>query len=228
MIHVRETTNKTGGASDRPEAFIRNDQFNFIKDQAAILVTGQATSNDAEVLSVLRHLVHEKVFKTFPALTEEQKTVLNPLSAVKEVADAEAFLKGLEPYIIPFPAVTSEALAKLFPKAKKLKGPKFDTVDFSKMTYLAWTESSNLMYLVTQKDGRFEGFSGTLSSSQKKGVCTICNRHSDVGLFTARTKSSGQDQFVKRGNYICSDNAVCNRNINTLERLTDFVARLQK
>ena len=64
MIHVRETTNKTGGASDRPEAFIRNDQFNFIKDQAAILVTGQATSNDAEVLSVLRHLVHE-IFDRF-------------------------------------------------------------------------------------------------------------------------------------------------------------------
>lgn len=228
MIHVRETTNKTGGASDRPEAFIRNDQFNFIKDQAAILVTGQATSNDAEVLSVLRHLVHEKVFKTFPALTEEQKTVLNPLSAVKEVADAEAFLKGLEPYIIPFPAATSEALAKLFPKAKKLKGPKPDTVDFSKMSYLAWTESSNLMYLVIQKDGRLEGVSGTLLSSQKKGVCAVCNRHSEVGLFTARTKSSGQDQFVKRGNYICADNAVCNRNINTLERLTDFVARLQK
>jgi hypothetical protein len=119
MIHVKETTNKTGSGSERPEAFIRNDQFNFIKDQAAILVTGQATGNDAEVLSVLRHLAHEKVFKLFPALTEEQKTVLGPLSAVKESADAEAFLEALVPYIIPFPAAASEALAKLFPKAKK-------------------------------------------------------------------------------------------------------------
>ncbi|MBB5180279.1 hypothetical protein HNQ44_001707 [Planomicrobium koreense] len=228
MIHVKETTDKTGGGSERPEAFIRNDQFNFIKDQAAILVTGQATGNDAEVLSVLRHLAHEKVFKLFPALTEEQKTVLGPLAAVKESADAEAFLEALVPYIIPFPAAASEALAKLFPKAKKLKGPKPETVDFSKMSYLAWTESSNLMYLVTQKDGRLEGVSGTLSRSGKKGVCAICNRHSEVGLFTARTKSSGQDQFVKRGNYICMDNAVCNRNINTLERLSDFTARLQK
>lgn len=228
MIHVRETTDKTGGGSDRPEAFIRNDQFNFIKDQAAILVTGQATGNDAEVLSVLRHLAHEKVFKTFPSLTEEQKTVLNPLAAVKEAADAEAFLKGLEPYIIPFPAATGEVLAKLFPKAKKLKGPKPDSVDFSKMSYLAWSENTNGMYLAIQKDGRLEGISGTLSRSQKKGVCAICNRHSEVGLFTARTKSSSQDQFVKRGNYICTDNAVCNRNINTLERLAAFAARIQK
>lgn len=228
MIHVKETTDKTGGASDRPEAFIRNDQFNFIKDQAAILVAGQASCNDAEVLSVLRHLAHEKVFKLFPALTEAQKTVLAPLSAVKEPADAEAFLKGLEPYIIPFKTITSEALAKLFPKAKKLKGPKPDTVDFSKMSYLAWTESSNGMYLVIQQDSRLEGVSGTLSRSQKKGICAICNRHSEVGLFTARTKSSGQDQFVKRGNYICSDNAVCNRNIRSLERLGEFTARFQK
>ena len=228
MIHARETTDKTGGGSDRPEAFIRNDQFNFIKDQAAILVTGQATGNDAEVLSVLRHLAHEKVFKTFPALTEEQKTVLNPLAAVKEAADAEAFLKGLEPYIIPFPAAPAEVLAKLFPKAKKLKGPRLDSVDFSKMSYLAWIENTNGMYLAIQKDGRLEGISGTLSRSQKKGVCAICNRHSEVGLFTARTKSSSQDQFVKRGNYICTDNAVCNRNINALERLAAFAARIQK
>nr|WP_316047112.1 hypothetical protein [Planococcus glaciei] len=119
MIHVKETTDKTGNTGARPEAFIRNDQFNFIKDQTRILVTGQATGNDAEVLSVLRHLAHEKVFKLFPSLTAEQKAVLNPLASVKEKADAEAFLAQLEPYIIPFKAVTDAALKKLFPKAKK-------------------------------------------------------------------------------------------------------------
>lgn len=47
-----------------------------------------------------------------------------------------------------------------------------------------------------------------------KGICSICNRHSDVGLFTAKTKGPGQDNYIKRGNYVCVDNEVCNRYIN--------------
>ncbi|MDN7227896.1 FusB/FusC family EF-G-binding protein [Planococcus sp. N064] len=228
MIHVKETTDKTGNTGARPEAFIRNDQFNFIKDQTRILVTGQATGNDAEVLSVLRHLAHEKVFKLFPSLTAEQKTVLNPLASVKEKADAEAFLAQLEPYIIPFKAVTDAALKKLFPKAKKLKGPKFENIDFKKLSYLAWTESSSLIYLVYEKDGRLEGIHGSLTRSHKKGICAICNRHSEVGMFTAKTKSSGQDNYIKRGNYICQDPDVCNSNLNSLERLGEFTGMIQK
>jgi hypothetical protein len=228
MIHVKETTDKTGSETERPEAFIRNEQFNFIKDQAKILVTGQATGNDAEVLNVLRHLAQEKVFKQFPALTKEQQAVLSPLVHVKETTDAEAFLEQLRPYVIPFKTVTDQALKKLFPKAKKLKGPKLDALDFKKISYLGWIESSTLMYLVTEKDGVLQGVHGTLTRSHKKGICSICNRHSEVGLFTAKTKTSGQDNFVKRGNYICQDNSVCNDNINSLDRLNEFVERLQK
>ena len=228
MIHVKETANIKDNNGNRPEAFIRNDQFNFIKDQTKILVNGKATSNDAEVLNVLRHLAQEKVFGLFPSLTEEQKAVLGPLTAVKETADAEVYLEQLEPYIIPFKTVTDAGLKKLFPKAKKLKGPKLDSVDFKKLSYLGWIESSNLMYLVTEKDGRLEGIHGSFTRSAKKGICSICNRHSEVGMFTAKTKGSGQDNFVKRGNYICQDNETCNSNINTLERLHEFVERLQK
>lgn len=228
MIHIKESSGRTGNASDLPEAFIRNDQFNFIKEQAGILVTGQATGNDAEVLNVLRHLAHEKVFKLFPQLTEEQKAVLNPLAKVKETADAEAFLERLQPYVMPFKSVADQDLKKLFPKAKKLKGPKLDALDFKKLSYIAWTESSSLMYLVAEKDGRLEGIQGTLTRSSKKGICSICNRHSEVGLFTAKTKSSGPDQFIKRGNYVCQDNLTCNSNINGLERLNEFIERLQK
>lgn len=228
MVHIKETTDKPNSAADQPKAFIRNDQFNFIKEQTAMLVTGQATSNDAEVLNVLRHLAHDKVFKLFPSLTQEQKALLNPLSKVKEAADAETFLAQLEPYIVPFPVMPTNTLAKLFPKAKKFKGPKAGDVDYSKMSYLSWTDSSHVMYLVTQKNGHFEGVFGTFSRSRKKGVCTICNRHSEVGLFTARAKGSAHDQFIKRGNYICQDNAFCNRNINTLAHIEHFMARLQK
>ena len=228
MIHVKETTTIKNNTVNSPEAFIRNDQFNFIKDQTKILVNGKATSSDTEVLSVLRQLAHEKVFGLFPSLTVEQKAVLDPLTTVKETADAEAYLAQLEPFIIPFKTVTDAGLKKLFPKAKKLKGPKLDSVDFKRMSYLGWIESSNLMYLVLEKDGRLEGIHGSFTRSAKKGICTICHRHSEVGMFTAKTKGSGQDNFVKRGNYICQDNEVCNSNVNTLERLHDFVERLQK
>lgn len=228
MIHVKETSNKQGNAGDRPDAFIRNDQFNFIKGQANILVNGKATSNDVEVLSVLRHLSQEKVFGLFPSLSAEQKAVLQPLTAIKETADAEAFLEGLSQYVVPFRNVTDQGLKKLFPKAKKLKGPKFETVDFAKLSYLGWIESSTLMYLVLEKDGRLEGIHGSFNRSAKHGICSICNRHSQVGLFTAKTKGSGQDNFVKRGNYICQDNETCNSNIESLERLHRFAELLQK
>jgi len=228
MIHVKETSSNQGNTGDRPDAFIRNDQFNFIKGQAEILVNGMATSSDAEVLSVLRHLAQEKVFGLFPSLNEEQKAVLQPLTAVKETADAKAYLEQLATYVVPFQNVADQGLKKLFPKAKKLRGPKLDTVDFNKLSYLGWIESSTLMYLVLEKDGRLEGLHGSFNRSAKHGICSICMRHSQVGLFTAKTKGSGQDNFVKRGNYICQDNETCNRNIDTLERLHKFVELLQK
>lgn len=228
MIHVKETSDKQGTAGERPEAFIRNDQFNFIKGQTKILVNGKASSSDAEVLSVLRHLAQEKVFSLFPSLNDEQKAVLKPLTAVKETAEAEAFLEQLSAYLLPFKSVTDQNLKKLFPKAKKLKGPKLETVDFKKLSYLGWIESATLMYLVIERDGRLEGIHGSFNRSAKHGICSICNKHNEVGLFTAKTKGSSQDNFVKRGNYICQDNDACNRNIDTLERLHDFVERLQK
>lgn len=227
MIHAKETSNRQGNAGDRPDPFIRNDQFNFIKGQTDILVNGKATSSDAEVLSVLRHLSQEKVFDLFPSLSEEQKAVLQPLTAVKEPADAENFLGQLVAYVVPFQNVTDEHLKKLFPKAKKLKGPKLDTFDFRKLSYLGWIESSTLMYLVIERDGRLDGVHGSFNRSAKYGICSICNRHSEVGLFTARTKGSGQDSFIKRGNYICQDSATCNSNIDTLEYLHNFVDLLQ-
>lgn len=228
MIHVKETSDKFTNAGDGAEAFIRNDQFNFIKNQAAILVNGAASSSDAEVLSVLRHLAQEKVFALFSSLTEEQKAVLKPLTAVKETADAEAFLENLSPYVIPFRNLSDDGLKKLFPKAKKLRGPKPDSVDLNKLSYLGWIESSTLMYLVMEKEGRFEGIHGSFTRSAKHGICSICNKHSEVGLFTAKTKGSGQDNFTKRGNYICRDNQTCNNNIDTLDRLHKFAELLQK
>ncbi|RLJ86737.1 FusB/FusC family EF-G-binding protein [Planococcus citreus] len=221
----RAENNIVGG---RVEAFIRNDQFNFIKNQAKILVNGKAASNDREVVEVLRHLAQEKVFGLFPLITEEQSSLLSPLTAIADQAQADTYLEQLEAYLVPFKQVSLAGLKKLFPKAKKLKGPKLESLDFTRISYLGWIESSNVMYLVTAQDGQLQGIHGSFTRSSKQGICSICNRHSEVGMFIAKTKGSTQDQFIKRGNYICQNSETCNEHIDTLERLDEFVGRLQK
>lgn len=221
MIHAKETIENQH--ANHSKAFIRNDQYNFIKDQTKILLTAQTSTNDVEVLNVLRHLAYEKVQNVFPVLTEEQKKILHPLVQVKEQNEAERFLEQLQPYLIPFKAVSDQDLKKLFPKAKKLKGPKVETINLHKTSYLTWTESSNLRYLVVESNDQLIGLQGNFTRSQKQGICRICNRHSEVGLFVAKTKNSGNEQFIKRGNYVCQDATVCNDNIKTLDLLTKFM-----
>ncbi|MER2254547.1 MAG: elongation factor G-binding protein, partial [Priestia megaterium] len=42
------------------EAFIRNDQYNFIKSQTQILINGYGTVNNSDVLLALKALAKEK------------------------------------------------------------------------------------------------------------------------------------------------------------------------
>ncbi|MBT2583251.1 FusB/FusC family EF-G-binding protein [Planococcus sp. ISL-109] len=225
MTIIKESTGRTN-VSDQPDAFIRNHQYNFIKEQALNLVTAHATANDAEVLSVLRDLSHEKVFALFPALTEEQKKVLRPLTAIKDSDAAEGFLAGLRPHLIPFPSVTTDNLKRLFPKAKRLKGPNLQALDFHELSYLAWQENTN-RFLVAERNGRLQVVSGQFGASRKQGICMICHKHGSVGLFTAKTSASA-DSYVKHGQYICADESVCNSRLTTLERLERFLDRLER
>lgn len=226
MTITKESTDRQN-VSGQPEAFIRNHQYNFIKEQVLALVTAHATANDAEVLSVLRHLSHEKVFALFPALTEEQKNVLRPLTSVKDTDVAEEFLLGLRPYLIPFPAVDLDNLKRLFPKVKRLKGPNLASLDFHELSYLAWQENTN-RFLVAERNGRLQVVSGQFGASRKQGVCMICHKHSAVGLFMAKTKGANLDSYIKHGQYICADETACNARLTTLERLERFLDRLER
>lgn len=225
MTITRESAERTN-VSGQPDAFIRNHQYNFIKEQALALVSAQATVNDAEVLNVLRHLSHEKVFALFPALTEEQKKVLRPLTGVKDTDEAEGFLSGLRPFLIPFPAVTADSLKRLLPKVKRLKGPNFPALDFHSLSYLAWQENTN-RFIVAEKNGRLQAVSGQFGTSRKQGVCMICHKHGTVGMFTAKTRASAEN-YVKHGQYICADEALCNGRLTSLERLGQFLDRLER
>lgn len=55
------------------EAFIRSDQYNFIKSQTHILAHGHATANDRGVIAALKSLAIEKVLHVFENLTDATK-----------------------------------------------------------------------------------------------------------------------------------------------------------
>ncbi|KYC84123.1 FusB/FusC family EF-G-binding protein [Heyndrickxia sporothermodurans] len=211
------------------EPFIRNDQFNFIKDQALVLANSHASVNDKAVLSAIKSLSEEKVMNLFSNINEEQKQLLAPISAIKDKTNVEDFLSQLKPFVIPFKKVTEQSLKKLFPKVKKLKAPFLESVDFREISYLGWIDKgSNKKFIVAEKNDKLIGLQGSYTILNKKNVCALCGRHEEVGLFLSETKGAVRDTFFKRGNYICQDSTKCNQNLLSLDKLNEFIERIGK
>jgi hypothetical protein len=172
------------------EPFIRADQFQFIKRQAEQLVNGYASVNDKKVLNALKSLVFDKVTSLFIDLSVEHQQLVEQIVAVEDSLKADKYLSSLKPYVIPFKKVTEQTVKKLFPKAKKLKLPSFlNGMDSQEVSYLGWNDlGSNKKYLIAHQAKGFIGLEGTFTPSGKKGICTICSRHSQVGLFMSEIK----------------------------------------
>ncbi|MEH7462427.1 FusB/FusC family EF-G-binding protein [Bacillus thuringiensis] len=210
-------------------AFIRSDQYNFIKSQAHILVNGHATANDKGVIAALKSLATEKVLHLFEDLTDEQKELIDMILTVENREGAELFLLRLTPYVIPFQEMSEQTLKKLFPKAKKLKLPKMEEINMKETSYLSWIDKgTNRKFIIARKDNKFVGVQGTFQSINKKGICSLCHKHEEVGMFLVEIKGDVPGTFVKKGNYICRDSTVCNCNITSLDKLHDFIERVRK
>ncbi|KMY53297.1 ferrous iron transporter A [Bacillus sp. FJAT-27231] len=213
------------------EAFIRNDQYNLIKRQAKNLVNGHAAAQHEGVLRALKAMAEENVTEVFIELNEEQRQLLSPITTVENKEQAEKFLSSLKPYVIPFKKITEQSLKKLFPKAKKLKVPDLESIDLKETSYLGWHDKgSNKKYLVTYFDENLIGVQGTFTSANQKGICALCNGYEEIGMFIAEVKGKRTEKgtFTKRGNYICQDSEKCNQNLTSLDKLQDFVERLNK
>lgn len=213
------------------EPFIRSDQFQFIKYQLQQLINGHATVNDTQVLNALKSLTQDKVYRMFTDLNENQVHVLSPISDIRDSTNAEAYLLLLKPHVIPFRPMTEQTIKKLFPKAKKLKVPNLEQLDFQELTYLGWLDSgSNKKYIVSEYQNKLIGIHGTFSNTSQKGICTFCNRHEQVSMFLSEVKgsSSGDGNYIKRGNYICRDSEKCNQNMIAREKLHEFIELLSK
>ncbi|WP_082234883.1 FusB/FusC family EF-G-binding protein [Halobacillus massiliensis] len=210
------------------EPFIRSDQFNYIKEQINHLINAHTTVNDSGVLEAMSSLTEEKVKNVFPKLHDHQAALLNKSKEIVDQADAVFFLSQLRAHVIPFPQVSEDKLKNLFPKVKKLKIPVLEGIDLRDISYIGWNDyGAKRKYLVTFIEGDWHGLEGSFSSSYQENICTICNSHEKVGLFSAKIKSSG-DHLLKRGNYICQDSMVCNQNISSLHNLHQFVHRMKE
>ncbi|MBS4172678.1 FusB/FusC family EF-G-binding protein [Bacillus sp. FJAT-49736] len=210
------------------ELFIRADQYQFIKLQTQILINGHSSVNDRKVLNALKSLTYDKVMNVFSDLSMEQKQLLEQISDVEDSQLAEAFIGKIKPYVIPFKEVTEQTVKKLFPKAKKLKLPALDGVDFKEISYLGWDDKgSNKKYLIAPLNHKLIGLHGNFTSSSKKGVCVLCQRHSEIGLFMSEIKGKVQGTYTRRGNYICQDSIKCNENLTSLSKLEEFITLLK-
>ncbi|GLY10832.1 FusB/FusC family EF-G-binding protein [Pseudobacillus badius] len=211
------------------EAFIRNDQYNLIKRQVKNLVNGHAAAQHEGVLKALKEMTEENVIEAFTSLTEEQRQLLSPVTEVENKEQGEKFLNGLKRYVIPFNKLSEQTLKKLFPKAKKLKLPDLESMDLREISYLAWNDQgSSKMYLVANHHQKLIGVQGTFKYAGKKGICTICHGYEEIGLFSAEVKGADKGTFKKRGNYICRDSEKCNLTLTSLDKLHDFISRLNQ
>ncbi|PAD38880.1 FusB/FusC family EF-G-binding protein [Terribacillus sp. 7520-G] len=209
------------------QAFIRNDQYNNIKEQVQQLVNSSAAVKDIDVIYGLRSLAEKKIKNRFEELSEEEAEMLGRIRDVQDEIDAELFLAQLRPSIKAFPALTEEQLRKLFPKVKHLHLPKLNDVDWEKTSYLGWNDNGQqAKYMVAPHQEGMIAARGTFTPSSQPGICTICNKLESVGLFMAGPIGRGQGTYVKRGNYICRDSAKCNRNLTDINRFYDFISHL--
>ncbi|MBM7648656.1 hypothetical protein JOC78_001602 [Bacillus ectoiniformans] len=210
------------------EAFMRADQYQFIKKQAKKLVNGHSAANDPAVLKALKAMVLESVIALFSTISDEQKLVLESIIDVNDQEKADIYIENLQPYVTPF-QTTEPMVKKLFPKAKKIKVPSLDHMDLLGTSYLSWFDpGTNKKYLVTKLDDQWIGLQGSFRPLNKKGICALCHQYEDVGMFLVEEKGKVQGTFTKRGNYICRDAEVCNQHIVTLDHLGEFIDRVKK
>lgn len=210
------------------QAFIRNDQYNNIKEQVQQLVNSSAAVKDIDIIFGLRSLAEEKIMNRFEKLSEQEAEMLGRIHGVQDEIDAELFLAQLRPSIKPFPVLTEQQLRKLFPKVKHLHVPKLDEVDWEKTSYLGWNDTGQqAKYMVAPHEDGMIAARGTITPSSQPGICAICNKLESVGLFMAEPIGRGQGTYVKRGNYVCRDSSKCNRNLTDINRFYSFIANLQ-
>ncbi|HBZ79987.1 MULTISPECIES: FusB/FusC family EF-G-binding protein [Brevibacillus] len=211
------------------QPFIFPHHYNFIKWQVQNLLNAYTGSTDLNVIRARKDIAQEAVFQLFADLSDEQRQLLAPIRSLKEKNEAKQFLLSLSPYVVPFPAVTEQAIKKMYPKIKKLKPPVAAELPYAELSYISWFDNgSDKKFIIANYPDKLIGIHGTFTPIAKKGICAICNKVSDIGMFVLEARGSSDGTYLKKGNYLCQDSTTCNQNIRSLDKLHEFLALMIK
>lgn len=208
------------------ETFIKNEQFNFIKKQIALIKDSTKKNVPQNVLAAVIDLANAKILGLFPNASLDQQEMLN-LPRLKTDKEYEQYIQHLSDYLLPFPRITEQQLKKMFPKHKKLKLPDLSNIDHSQLTYLSWNDlRSNKKFIVFELEEKLVGIECEFAPTSKKNLCSFCNSFGEVLYFSTVTKaksSRSPDYYKSIGNLICADSGECNKKITNAEYLSTFL-----
>ncbi|MEY9976370.1 FusB/FusC family EF-G-binding protein [Lysinibacillus sp. RC79] len=208
------------------QPFLTVANYHLLEQQMNKIIKTLATTKDKDVILAVHGIVESEITAKL-ALSTEEAELIEQLFEVTNRTQGDAYLEQLKPYVIPFKAVTASTLKSLFKKEKKLKLPKLDEMDFQEICYLAWDDpGTHRKYVLLEQDEKLKSIKGTFSNDTIRGICAICNRHSDVGLFTTSVKGQIVGTFTNYSNYICADSQTCNRHVTDIEKTKAFFERI--
>lgn len=208
------------------QPFLTVANYHLLEQQLNKILHALTTTKDKNVILAVRGLVDTEV-TTKLALSAAETMLIDQLFAVTDRAQGDAFLEQLKPYVIPFKALTASTLKSLFKKEKKLRLPKLEDMNFQQTCYLAWDDpGTHRKYVVIEQDEQLKAIKGIFSNDTIKGICAICNHHSEVGLFTTSVKGQVVGTFTNYSNYICADSQQCNQHVTDIEKTKAFFERI--
>ncbi|MFJ8511393.1 FusB/FusC family EF-G-binding protein [Lysinibacillus xylanilyticus] len=210
------------------QPFLTVANYNLLDQQMNKIIHTLATTKDKNVIQAVHGIVESEITAKL-ALSTSEAQLIEQLFNVTDRAQVEAYLEQLKPYVIPFKAVTASTLKSLFKKEKKLKLPNLEEMNFQEICYLAWDDpGTHRKYVVLEQDEKLKAIKGTYSNNTTKGICALCNRHSDVGLYTTSVKGQVVGTFTSYSNYICADSQTCNRHVTDIEKTIAFFERITR
>ena len=212
------------------EKTIKPYQYYFIKREVEQLLNAYSSVNDPKTVQTVQALAVEKIHEVLghpnTAVNEFMEKVLD-VTIKKE--KAERLLEELKVIVLPFIQPTKPQIDKLFRKVKKLKQPDWNQLDLREHTYIGWNDpGSQKKFMIYYEEEKLKGISGTLSPTINKGICSICQRTSNVSLFLSTTKTGSDGTYTKKGNYICHDSDQCNQQLVQLAPFYEFTERVKR
>ena len=211
------------------EAFIKKQDFNFIKRYLSDFNNTLRGCLDKNIVETNRSYIQNKIYNQFADLSEEQKDILS-INHIIDPIEIEPYLNNLETYVYGMPKISEAQIRKLFRKEKKLKMPSEDILN-SMNVYLSWIdEATNKLFIVYNMNNKFMGMTCRLElhKTNNTHICSLCNNighENKVAFVTSlcKTDNSKYGTYKSIGFHICLDSNECNNLITSTDKLESLI-----